>query len=106
MASRPESPTHCESSARSLLRAQRHRDFVGVSVQQRATPSCAEVEISIANLSPATQSPRVLPVACLQSEELGYLFVAQAIDGVKVGRHPCGIITEEQAYSDGDREAD
>jgi hypothetical protein len=33
-----------------------------------------------------------------------HLLVPQAIDGVEVGRQACGIIAEEQAHTNGDRE--
>ena len=39
-----------------------------------------------------------------RGEALGFSFVAQAIDGIEVGRHFCRIIAEEQAHADGDRE--
>ena len=38
------------------------------------------------------------------SEAPEFSFVAQAIDRIEVGRHSCGIVAEEQAHSDGDRE--
>ena len=45
------------------------------------------------------------PILILRCDLGGYhhLLVAQAIDGVEVGRQACGIIAEEQAHTNGDR---
>ena len=55
---------------------------------------------------PRTERFEPLHVPSLGRETLGPLLVAQAIDGVKVCRHGCRVIAEEQAHADGDRKTD